>query len=156
MWSQFLSYQQLTARSLPHPSRYLLRAHLDEQYEKHMHHTRSAPDAAMYQLLEPVQVLLENEYAAVGILERYNTTLHLFDAALQMPGVNWPLAFKKSGMVNQDKLFRMDIERATEKAMTDVKIKKYLQLDLLLYEHAVAVHIAQAEKHGLGKVAAKA
>ena len=100
-------------------------------------------------MLEPVQGLLGSKYAAVGILEDYNTTLHLFTAALNMPGFDWFSAYSKRGTVNKDKLFAHEIEQAVEKVMTDVKIKKYLQLDLLLYEHAVAVHKKQLKMYGL-------
>lgn len=100
-------------------------------------------------MLEPVQALLGSKYAAVGILEEYNATLHLFTAALNMPGLDWVSTYSDRGKLNEDKLFKRDIELATEKVMTDVKIKEYLQLDLLLYEHAVAVHEKQLRMYGL-------
>lgn len=107
------------------------------------------PDAGMREMLEPVQALLGSKYAAVGILEDYNATLHLFTAALNMPDFDWVSAYGDQGTANEDKLFKGDIEVAVEKVMTDVKIKKYLQLDLLLYEHAVAVHERQLRMYGL-------
>lgn len=46
------------------------------------------------------------------------------------------------------RLHRLEDE-ALRVARTDVRIKKYLRLDLLLYEQAVAVHHRQAKEHGL-------
>lgn len=108
-----------------------------------------AHDAALRHLLEPVEFLLRDGYAAVGILEQYNSTLHLFNAALEMPGVDWPTAFRDLGVKNEDKLFGRDIRQAAKKLRTDARIKEMLQLDLLLYEHAVAVHKAQVVAHGI-------
>lgn len=132
------------------PDRFLLKSYVDEAHAMYSGHSdNNVPDAAMYELLDPVQELLSNHYAAVGILERYNSTLHLFNVALEMPGVDWPSAFDEYGVVNKDKLFHNDIEQAIDKVMTDATIKRYLHLDLLLYEHAVAVHTRQLEEYGL-------
>lgn len=40
-------------------------------------------------------------------------------------------------------------DRAMDMAMTDVDIKRYLTLDLLLYEQAVAIHQEQLVEHEL-------
>ena len=40
-------------------------------------------------------------------------------------------------------------DRVMDIAMTDVTIKRYLALDLLFYEHAMAIHHAQAVQYGL-------
>lgn len=40
-------------------------------------------------------------------------------------------------------------DRVIDIAMTDVTLKRYLAFDLLLYEHAQAIHHTQAIKYGL-------
>lgn len=37
----------------------------------------------------PAQNLLASKYKAVGILEEFNTTLHLFNRALELPNYDW-------------------------------------------------------------------
>lgn len=131
-------------------ARFILKSYLDEA--RHGSGTgggRGDADPGMREMLEPVEGLIGSKYAAVGILEEYNATLNLFSAALEMPGFDWLSTFGERGMVNKDRLFMHEIEQAVEKVMTDVKIKKYLQLDLLLYEHAVAVHKKQLKQYGL-------
>eukprot|EP00752_Nemacystus_decipiens_P016383 g14645.t1 len=107
------------------------------------------PDAQMFDFLEPAQALLSNGYAAVGILEHWNTTLSLFDKALEMPEMDWQHDFQEEGRQNVDVRFE-DLKAETlEKAWTDPELKRYLHLDLLLYEHAVAVFHEQARSYGL-------
>ena len=56
------------------------------------------PDAAMHVLLEPAEKLLGERYAAIGILEEWDESLELFDAALGFPNFNWTgefLAFEE-------------------------------------------------------------
>ncbi|CAM9480444.1 unnamed protein product [Ascophyllum nodosum] len=107
-------------------------------------------DAALYDMLQPVQDLLRDRYAAVGILENFNKTLSLFDATLEMPGMNWPRFYGSLGKINVDMKFRVEKHEALKEAWTDSDIKKYLRLDLLLYEHAVDVFHRQALFHGIG------
>ncbi len=95
------------------------------------------------------QALLSDGYAAVGLLEEFNTTLSLFDAALGMPGMDWHQEFEETGgaqNVMGSKLKKADV---LEQAWTDPELKRYMQLDLLLYEHAVDVFHQQARSHGL-------
>eukprot|EP00903_Cladosiphon_okamuranus_P009259 g8835.t1 len=107
------------------------------------------PDAEMYGFLQPAQDLLSYRYAAVGILEEWNTTLALFDEALDMPGMDWQREFQQEGRQNVDESFQQLKAETLEKALTDPELEKYLRLDLQLYEHAVAVFRQQARFHGL-------
>ena len=146
-FSFFVHYPN--SRPFSKRARLLLKTYLDEVYDGSAQDPHTAPDAGMRHLLEPVELLLRDNYTAVGILEQYNRTLHLFNASLEMPGVDWPSAFQDLGVKNKDRFFDKDIRQAVKKIMTDSKIKKFLQLDLLLYDHAVAVHNAQAAAYGL-------
>lgn len=60
----------------------------------------SVPDLAMRPLLEPAETLLSEKYAAVGILEQWDTTLELFNDALEFPKFNWTMAFDAQGAQN--------------------------------------------------------
>ena len=92
---------------------------------------------------------MSNGYAAVGILEEWNTTLSLFDRALGMPDMDWQHDFQQDGRQNVDVSFQELRAETLEKAWTDPELKRYLRLDLLLYEHAVAVFRKQARSYGL-------
>lgn len=106
-------------------------------------------DVAMYDMLKPAQELLSNKYAAVGILEEWETTLRLFNAALEIPSYDWPKGFRSIGRKNHNGKYAKEEEKALVTAWTDPNIKKFIWLDLLLYEHAVAVHKRQVVEHGL-------
>lgn len=47
----------------------------------------------MADLLKLVCEHLQNDYAAVGLLENFNATMHLFNRALELPGER--LQFKR-------------------------------------------------------------
>lgn len=106
------------------------------------------PDAAMYKMLGPVQDLLSG-YAAVGILEEWESTLSLFNAALGIPGMDWHEKFEQSGKANVDARFEGEKQEAVQDALVDAEIKKYLRLDLLLYKHALDVFRGQKQLHGI-------
>lgn len=93
--------------------------------------------------------LIKHGYTAVGILEEWNTTLALYDTALDMPGMDWKTWYAKDGKQNVNVMYEELKARTLEKAWTDPELKKYLQLDLLLYEHAVDVFNEQARSHGV-------
>lgn len=40
---------------------------------------------------------LSQKYAAVGLLEQFDSTLALFNATLQMPGLDWVSSFQEIG-----------------------------------------------------------
>ena len=126
---------------------YLLKVYLDNRASAGV--SKPAEDMAMYDLLRPAQDLIEKRYAAVGILEEFNTTLALFDASLGMRDMNWQGRFDSMGAANINSKNK-ELERQTlEKAWTDSELKSYIQLDLLLYEHAKAVFRKQVRLHGL-------
>lgn len=106
-------------------------------------------DETMVQFLAPAQELLRTQYKAVGILENFNSTMHLFNRALEMPGMDWPAAFVRQGVANKDKASAAEEHAALELARTDSSIKQFLLLDLLLYEQAVDVHKQQLADHDL-------
>ncbi|CAN0486704.1 unnamed protein product, partial [Scytosiphon promiscuus] len=93
--------------------------------------------------------LLRDRYAAVGILEEWESTLSLFNAALAVPGMDWHERFESTGKLNVDVRFEGQKREALEGAMTDAEIKRHLWLDLLLYEHAVDVFQRQKQVYGI-------
>lgn len=138
--------RNLTARDISvTPGWYLLKMYLDDQAGVSGY--GNVPDAAMYDTLIPVQDLLRDSYAAVGILEEFNTTLSLFDAALKIPGVDWSASFDRGGKKNIDSVYKREEELSLVEAWANSEIKSYLHFDLLLYEHAVDVFHQQAQKY---------
>lgn len=106
-------------------------------------------DVAMYKLLQSAKELLSKNYAAVGILEKWDTSLRLFNDAPQMQDYDWPTAYYMIGDKNRDGRFRKKEAETLQLAWTDSELKKHLRLDLLLYDHAVSVHSRQVAQHGL-------
>ena len=98
-------------------------------------------------MLQPVQDLLRERYT-IGILEEFNTTLHLFDTALDMP-MKWTEQYAIYGSKNQGKVHKDEEMASLEEAWTNSEIKKYMYLDLVLYEHAVDVFNQQVKAHGI-------
>lgn len=103
----------------------------------------------MYELLKPVQELLTNNYTAVGILEEWDSSMLLFNAALKLPGYDWRKAYRDVGKKNGDHSFIHEEREALLTAWTNTEVKRYIWLDLLLYEHAVSVHARQLAKHAV-------
>ncbi|CAM9583759.1 unnamed protein product [Ectocarpus sp. 12 AP-2014] len=104
-------------------------------------------DVWMPEVLQPVEELLRSEYAAVGILEQWETSMMLFDYALQIPDFNWTSTSASSTPRNvHDSKAKNDLLVAS---MTDPALKQILWLDILLYEHACSVHKAQLSRWGL-------
>ena len=112
--------------------------------------SRPLDEEAMYPYLEAAQARLSNDYEAVGLLEDFNTSLKLFDKALDMPRFSWQERYGKMGTVNAARTGQEDTKREVlAQAWTDVNVRRYIALDLLLYDHAVAVHAKQAAQYGL-------
>lgn len=109
----------------------------------------SHPDAVLYAMLQPVQDMLRDQYSAIGILEEYDTTLSIFNAALDMPGVDWHEAFKSVGHVNVNDEYKDERVATLAEAWTNSEVKHYLQLDILLYEHALAIFQQQASAYNI-------
>eukprot|EP00904_Undaria_pinnatifida_P009052 jgi/Undpi1/5277/HiC_scaffold_2.g00558.m1 len=131
------------------PGWYWLKIYLDHQVSSSKLGNTNVPDAALYEMLQPVQDLLRDKYAAVGILEEFNTTLSLFDASLVMPGVDWHGLFDTLGKKVVDRRYKEQEARSSFDAWTDSDIKKHLYLDIVLYEHAVSVFRQQVQAHGI-------
>lgn len=129
------------------PGWYLVKLYLEEQTQASIN--EHFPDAALYTLLQPVQDLLRDRYSVVGILEEYNTTLSLFNVALEMPEVDWHETFLSVGQVNVNDRQKDEKEATLAEAWTNSEIKKYMQLDLLLYEHAVELFHEQARAYDI-------
>ncbi|CAM9522431.1 unnamed protein product [Ectocarpus sp. 8 AP-2014] len=113
------------------------------------HDAAATLEGPLYDLLQPAMDLIRHGYAAVGILEQWNTTLRLFDHALEIPGMYWGAQFAEGGKQRVDyKNKRLESE-TLKQAWTDSELKKYMRLDLLLYEHAVDVFHEQARGYDL-------
>lgn len=106
-------------------------------------------EAVLHDMVRPVRELLREKYTAVGILESFDDTLELFNRALGMPGVEWHSKFEKHGIYNWDEENKKKEEAVLAEAWTNAEIKKYISLDLLIYEHAVAVFNEQKKLHGI-------
>lgn len=129
------------------PGWYLLKLYMDSQERTSTNDTMS--EAALYAMLQPVQDLLRDKYTAVGILEKYNATLSLFNAALGMPGMDWHDEFLSVGQQNTDDIYKDQKVAALEEAWTNSELKSYMQLDLLLYEHAVDIFHQQTRAYDI-------
>ncbi|CAN0213077.1 unnamed protein product [Ascophyllum nodosum] len=140
---------RFATREPDHPAWYLLKRFLDGP--NHPGGTR-VPDVAMRSLLEPAEKLLGEQYAAIGILEEWENSLELFNVALGFPNFNWTTEFLALGEQNKvdDEAHRLEDE-ALKAAQMDVNIKRFLRLDILLYEQALAVHRRQVKQYGIGK-----
>lgn len=103
----------------------------------------------MHQFLQPAMGLLNEKYAAVAILEEWNTSMELFQATLEIPDFNWLTAFREGGSSRVNTEFQDAAHEARQRAMNDPKIRELLWLDILLYDHAVSVFNRQVAEHGL-------
>lgn len=106
-------------------------------------------DPSLYKLLESALDIISSRYAAVGILEDFNTTMYLFDRALGIPNFSWPDEIQKVGTVNSDDKKAEEEHNARLKLSTDPVLKKFIWLDIILYEHALSVHAKQVNEYGL-------
>lgn len=111
--------------------------------------TGASNDPAMSYLLQPVEDLLSRNYSAVGILEKWGTSMNLFNKALEVPNFNWQTASRNLGRKNVDKRLHNEEAQALRAAWDDPVLAKTLWLDILLYDHAVTVHNKQVEEHGI-------
>ena len=93
----------------------------------------------MYELIEPVKEYISNNYV-IGILENFNNTLELFDYELDMTLVNWKYEYSLQGLANKNK-YDEEKKLSILDAFSNEhhEIYKYMELDIILYEHAVSV-----------------
>lgn len=107
-------------------------------------------DEAMEQFLRPAMGLLET-YDAVGVLEDFENTMRLFNAALDMPGLDWSTEFQERGVINKGvDAIKVEQEETLRSAWTDPVLHRFIWLDLSLYDHAVDIHHKQLIRFGLG------
>eukprot|EP00752_Nemacystus_decipiens_P004970 g4522.t1 len=106
-------------------------------------------DDAMVELIQPVTELLNDKYAAVGILEHWGSSMLLFQRTLRLPAYNWTQGSRNMGKKNGNGMFKKEENAALAMAWTDPKLKNSLMLDLVLYDHAVSVFRRQMAQHGL-------
>lgn len=88
-------------------------------------------------LLEPTKQILSTAYTAIGIEEDMKATMTLFNKVLGMPDVDWVGSLRDHSAGKQDG----DVVEAgrVELALANPRIVDALKLDILLYEHAVAI-----------------
>lgn len=114
-----------------------------------METAKTREDVTMRYLVKPAKDLLSNHYAAVGILEEWDTSLRLFNAALRLPGYDWPQAFRKIGARNRVDRSLTEPCKTLRRAWSDPEIHKFVRLDLMLYDHALSIHAKQVAQYGL-------
>lgn len=137
---------------LKNPGWYILKEYLERKgqaFEVSDGRGEELPDRAMYDMLQPTRELLRRNFTAVGILENFDETLELFNRALGMPDLDWQKSFSNQGIGNVDRIYEKEKKKVLVEAWTNAEIKKYIGLDLLLYEHAVAVFNEQKKLHGI-------
>lgn len=105
--------------------------------------------SGLHEFLGPTQELLKSNYTAVGILERMNSTMQLYNAALQIPGLDWMKDLDLTGSTNVASKQSPDRVRPLKSSWVDEDLLKALELDTLLYEYAVSIHHAQLTKYDL-------
>lgn len=88
---------------------------------------------------QPVQDALRDWYAAVGILKEFNSTLSLFDSALKIPTVEWHRKYLSAGKAKEATWHVAEKRETLAEAWTNSEVKECMQLDCMLYEHAVGV-----------------
>lgn len=103
----------------------------------------------LQRFLEPALETISSRYAGVGMLNDIEKTMLLFDKALRMPNFSWMTAYKKQGARNIDGDHKDEEHMALLNASTDPVIKKFIWLDLILYEHAQSVFEKQLKQYGL-------
>lgn len=85
----------------------------------------------------------------MGILEDFNTTLYLFDRALGIPNFSWVVDSERVGVSNSDNKKKAEEHDARVTFSTDPSLKKFIWLDIILYEHALSVFAKQVKEYGL-------
>lgn len=74
--------------------------------------------------------------------------MKLFDKVLNLRQFNWVEDFSKSGKRNSGgEQFETASERALAAAWHNPELKKFIWLDILLYDHALAVHRSQVAQY---------
>ena len=89
------------------------------------------------------------QYTAVGITEHFNASMSLFDSSLGTPEINWVADLSTNGAANKDTKLEAQEKASRNAAFLSSEIKRYLYLDIVLYDHALAVFHHQLEEYGI-------
>ena len=108
------------------------------------------PEFELFQYLQPVEDIIRESYV-VGLMEDFNSTMSLFDKALGIPKevLTWSDEYKKQGVLNSNKRSDKMKIPAMAQSSVDSEIKKYLQIDILLYEHVISIFKHQLREYNL-------
>lgn len=104
-------------------------------------------DAALSGLMGSIQDLLRDNFTAIGVVEEFGTSMKLFDRAGVIPGKRWAATYRKLGAANKNEASETEGGAALRHALVSKDIKKFLRLDILLYDHAVAVFQNMVRQH---------
>ena len=108
------------------------------------------PESGLAQFLSSAQEILSTRYAAVGIIEEWDNSMELFNRVLNLRRFDWVKEFQKSGKRNSGgSQFETASERALKAAWHSPELKKFIWLDILLYDHALSVHRSQVADLGI-------
>lgn len=72
--------------------------------------------------------------------------MDLFDKALDIPGVKWR---EQLGLQIESTVLESTRAESVRQAMNDPRIRHFLALDILLYEHALKIFWKQASSHNV-------
>lgn len=108
-------------------------------------------DSRFYPFLEPALNTISSRYAAMGILEDLDTTMHLFDRTLSIPNFSWTAEIKNMGVANSNHVWKAKEHVALLKLSTNSSVVKFIWLDVILYDHAMNVHKKQVKSYGLAE-----
>ena len=134
------------------PSWYRLKTYLNALSDQHdVCGAAQQPESGLAQFLSRAQETLSNRYAAVGILEEWDDTMKLFNEVLSLRGFDWVKQFQQSGTKNSSsgRQFETAEQRALETAWHSAELKRFIWLDILLYDHALTVHRKQLVDNGI-------
>lgn len=104
-------------------------------------------DAALSGLMGPIHTLVRDNFTAIGVVEEFDDSMKLFDDAGVVPSIPWAATYAKLGAANKNEASETEGGKVLRQALVSSEIKKYLRLDLLLYDHAVAVFHNMVHKH---------
>lgn len=130
---------------------YMVKVHLERERQsvQRLGGVQSLPDEALHDFLLPTLKMLQNNYTAVGILEHFEESLELFNRALGMPELDWHTSFAKYSIMKKDRAFETQEKKLLAEAWTNGEIKQYIVLDLVLYDHAVAIFNRQKDYYSI-------
>eukprot|EP00752_Nemacystus_decipiens_P003612 g3329.t1 len=141
------------------PSWYLLKLYLRHQYDRGGGGPGAAKghygadlhafndDAALSGLMVSIQTLLRDNFTAIGVVEDFDASMKLFDDAGVIPGIEWAATYGKVGAANRNEASETEGGQVLRHALVSSEVKKFLRLDILLYDHAVAVFHKMMRQH---------